>query len=126
MPPPEMLPVFDPRVLARMESLTHGNGQPLAQELLKGYVLSEPADLKRLEELLGANDGEKLAFRAHSFAGHAAAIGAVEVRAVALALEHDARVPDWDAARRRLDSLKAATSRLRPVLQAASRHLKAE
>jgi HPt (histidine-containing phosphotransfer) domain-containing protein len=118
LPEPGSRPaVLDHHTVEVALGLPGRDGGTLLEEMVGLYLQDESARLERLRVLLEERQGRGLAEEAHAFGSNAAALGAVEVRRVALQLEAAARAADWPAAADARLDLARACEQLREALK---------
>lgn len=73
--------------------------RPLASEIIRGFLADCPVQLARLCERLDAGDEEGARRQAHKIKGAASTVAAKSLRALAVEMEHAAKLGDLDAVR---------------------------
>ncbi len=114
------LEVLSPRVVEMVRALPGRAGVSLWPEMMALFLREEPRGLAELERLAAARTPDGVAAAAHTFAGGCASLGALQLRAAALAVERAARAGDWPGVEARLGELRGASGRLHTALQAQS------
>jgi HPt (histidine-containing phosphotransfer) domain-containing protein len=84
-------PVIDPQAIENLRSLNPDDGDEFLREITGIFLEDTPLRIVELEESLASGDAAKFTRAAHSIKGSSANLGAMALRAVAEALEHQAR-----------------------------------
>lgn len=83
--------IIDPHAIDNLRALSPGDNDEFLREITGIFLDDTPLRIRELEESLAAGDEGKFVRAAHSIKGSAANLGAVQVRAIAEALEHRSR-----------------------------------
>jgi PAS domain S-box-containing protein len=107
---------IDARVVASLRALPARGGDSLYPRVRTLFLAEVPELLAKLETAAAARDHAAVAATAHRLAGSCANIGAVGLRAAALAVEQTARAQDWAALGGRLAACAEAWTRVQSAL----------
>jgi HPt (histidine-containing phosphotransfer) domain-containing protein len=111
-PAPSDDAVLDTRVLKDLQDLEASGAAGLLASLVDSFLQDVPKRLTAIEEALARRAAHDVMHQAHTIKGSAAALGVVQVRALAARIEGAANAGD-------LDGLTGATSLLREELTRA-------
>ncbi|MBI3887166.1 MAG: PAS domain S-box protein [Opitutae bacterium] len=102
-PPPAAAPalvftagdLLDPRQIEQLRSLPGQGAGSLLHDLIRLFLAEVPGTLSRLGDQWERRAGDELVMTAHRLAGACANLGATDLRAAALAVEHAGRAGLW-------------------------------
>ena len=112
--------VLSARVIEMLRALPGRAGPTLWPEMVALFLREEPKWLAEIERFATARSGEGVALAAHTFAGGCASLGALQLRAVALAVERSAQTGDWGHVETQLAELRAASGRLHAAINTSN------
>ncbi|HVZ16493.1 MAG TPA: response regulator, partial [Terriglobales bacterium] len=96
--------------------------RPLASEIIRGFLADCPVQLSLLRERLEAGDKEGARRQAHSVKGAAGTVAATRLRAVALEMEHAAKLGDLDTVRDLVPAANTELGRFKKALKSVVWH----
>jgi PAS domain S-box-containing protein len=111
-----LIDALDLSVLEDMRALPGRAGPSLLPELIAAFVREEPLRMAEILRATEAREGAELARIAHTLAGSCTSIGAGQMRAAALALEHAAKNGAWAEVAIRVAALHNAWAQVRAAL----------
>jgi histidine phosphotransfer protein HptB len=108
--------VIDPQAIENLRALNPGDNDEFLREIAGIFLEDTPQRIAELEQSLAAGDTPKFTRAAHSIKGSSANLGAMALRAVAEALEHQSRVEGLTGVAPQIAQVKAEFARAQTEL----------